>query len=214
MKNAIDIVLLLDRSGSMYSIRDDTIGGYNRFVRDQKEVPGEATFTLIQFDAYNPHELIHDGIDLRDVPEMTHAGFVPRGGTPLYDAMGATIASVGERLSALPEDLRPNKVVFVTITDGKENSSREYTKERVASMIKEQSEKYSWQFVFLGADVTAMQQGADFGISTDRVAHFDAARIGDAYNTTSSLLSSFRSTGDPSSLCYTTADRSAMRQKS
>ncbi|MHC5541508.1 vWA domain-containing protein, partial [Singulisphaera rosea] len=160
--NATDITLVLDRSGSMDPIADDTIGGVNAFVAEQKKLPGEASYTLVQFD----HEYfqVFGGIPLGDVPPLTRETFVPRGTTALLDAIGRAIVETGLRLSAKPEPERPSIVIFVIMTDGQENASQEYTADRINGMITHQREVYSWQFIFLGANQDALQTGGALGV--------------------------------------------------
>jgi hypothetical protein len=159
-----DITIVLDRSGSMSSVAADTIGGFNRFVADQKAAPGEARLTLVQFD--NIYEPVHRGVPIREVPDLTGETFVPRGGTALLDAIGRAIGETGSRLGAMAESDRPGKVFFVVLTDGEENSSREFTRDRINEMIARQRDVYSWQFVFLGANQDAISAAASIGIPT------------------------------------------------
>lgn len=157
-----DISIVLDRSGSMESARTDTIGGFNAFLKTQKEAPGEALLTLAQFD--DQYEIVHNGKAIKDVPNLTAETFVPRGMTALLDAIGRTINTTGARLSTLPEDQRPGKVIFVILTDGQENKSTEFTRAKISEMIKHQTEAYKWDFVFLGANQDAIQAGASIGV--------------------------------------------------
>ncbi len=157
-----DISIVLDRSGSMEVVRADTIGGFNAFISEQKAVPGAATVTLVQFDT--EYETVFDASPLRDVPNLTEKTFVPRGGTALLDAIGRTINSAGARLAAMAESQRPGKVLLVIMTDGEENSSREFSAQQVNKMITHQREVYSWQVVFIGANQDAIATGASIGI--------------------------------------------------
>jgi hypothetical protein len=159
-----DITVVLDRSGSMESVRDDTIGGFNRFVEDQKAVPGDAVLTLVQFD--NEYEFVHRAAPIKEVPSLDRKTFVPRGSTALLDAIGRAIGETGSRLDGMAEDARPDKVFFVIITDGHENASREFRREKILEMIGHQQSVYSWQFVFLGANQDAIQAGASIGVPT------------------------------------------------
>lgn len=157
-----DITIVLDRSGSMASVASDTIGGFNRFLADQQQVPGEATITLNQFDSH--YERILDAVPIRDAKPLTRATFVPRGMTALLDAIGKSIDDTGRRLEAKPEHERPSKVICVIITDGQENSSRSFKVHKIADMIAEQRDKYAWEFVFLGANQDAIASAATIGI--------------------------------------------------
>ncbi len=158
------ITLILDRSGSMGSIKNDVIGAVNQFIEAQKAVPGECSFTLVQFDTQQPFEVVHDG-PLYSANTLTNATYEPRGGTPLLDAMGKGINSLGEKLAAMSDADRPGKIIFVVQTDGEENSSHEFTKAKIAEMIKHQTEAYKWQFVFLGANQDAIKTGASLGFA-------------------------------------------------
>jgi O6-methylguanine-DNA--protein-cysteine methyltransferase len=155
------VALILDRSMSMSNCRESTIAGYNHFFDEQKKIPGECNVKVVQFD----HELlpVYDG-PLNSVPQLTNETFVPRGNTALLDAQGSTIVALGEELSALSESERPEKVVVVTITDGEENWSHKFNITQVAALIKEQQEKYNWQFVFLGANQDAVQTARGMNI--------------------------------------------------
>lgn len=157
--NSCEIVVVLDRSGSMDLVRVDMENGFNSFIARQKQVPGECTVSLTQFDTV--FEDVYQGKDLKDVPPLQ---LMPRGMTALYDAVGKTIAAVGERLLKTNPDLRSSKVLFMVITDGQENASHEYNAERVKKMIAHQRDKYSWEFVFLGSDITTNESAHILGI--------------------------------------------------
>ncbi len=176
-QNLTDITVVLDRSGSMEVVKADTIGGFNTFLKSQKEAVGEANLTLAQFDT--EYELVHSGKPIKDVPELTDKIFVPRGMTALLDAIGRSINATGARLANTPEENRPAKVIFVILTDGEENSSHEFTKEKINEMIKHQTETYKWDFVFLGANQDAIKTGTSYGISANSSLSYKA----DAYGT-------------------------------
>lgn len=163
MKDTTDITIILDRSGSMQAIRGDTVGGFNAFLEEQKKLPDPASLSLIQFD--HEYEPVYRGIDIREAAQLTLETFVPRGNTALYDAVGRTIVKTGERLAKLPEAERPKRVLHLIITDGAENASREYTAAMLHSMITEQREKYSWEFVFLGANQDAVLNAQQIGVA-------------------------------------------------
>lgn len=166
MKNdATDITLILDRSGSMSAIADDIIGGVNSLLDEQKKTPGDCRFSLVQFDTQDPYEIVTDALPIGEVKPLSKDTFNPRGGTPLLDALGRGIVATGERLKAMPEDQRPGKVLFVIVTDGQENASREYKRERIMEMVREQTDVYKWTFVYIGANQDAIQEATSFGVS-------------------------------------------------
>jgi hypothetical protein len=206
-QNLAQITVVLDRSGSMGVVRDETIKGFNEFVDGQKFAVGEANLTLVQFDIENAYEVLFDSRPIKDVPKLTAETYVPRGGTPLNDAVGRAIDALGAKLGGVSESERPGKVIFVIVTDGQENSSKEYTAARVKDMVKHQKENYNWQFVFLGANLEAFQGGAQIGmpIST-RAVYFDK-NFGAVMAATSSKLASYRSTSNVADLEYTEEER-------
>jgi hypothetical protein len=213
MKNLTDITLLLDRTGSMQNIASDVVGGYNIFIQKQKEAPGEAVFTLVQFDSENPQEVIHDAKLMQDVPAMGREDFVPRAMTPLLDAMGRAIVRTGERLGAMSDGDRPDKVVFVVFTDGMENTSLEYTQEQVSQMVKTQTEDYNWQFVFLGADMDAFGQAQVMGVNWNTTLDLGKQNTTAAFAATSDNLEAYRSSGDSRYLLYSDKQRSDTSKK-
>lgn len=158
-----ELVFLLDKSGSMSRLADDTIGGFNTMINKQKEEEGEAYVTTVLFN--RNYQTLHDHLFLPDVPLLTEEEYLPMGGTALLDAVGDTINSIGARLNSTPEEERPEKVIFIITTDGYENSSREFTKEKVKEMIEHQRNKYSWTFIFLGANMDAVAEASSLGIN-------------------------------------------------
>jgi hypothetical protein len=158
-ENSTEIVFVVDRSGSMSSIAADMRGGLDTFIAEQKKLPGECTVSLSQFD--DRYETIYAGKPIDSVPPLE---LVPRGATALLDAVGRTIDAAGARLAAIQESDRPSKILFVIVTDGAENASHEYSRARINEMIKTQQEKYSWEFVFLGANQDAFAAAQDLGI--------------------------------------------------
>lgn len=157
------ITVLLDRTGSMASIRDDVIGGFNTFLAEQQAAPEPGTLTLVQFDSQDPYEVITDFAPLRRVAPLTVETYVPRASTPLYDALGRGILDLEARLAAIPDALRPRRILYVVVTDGQENASREFDRTRVSALIKAKRES-GWEFIFLSADLAAFDDAQALGI--------------------------------------------------
>ncbi len=179
MKNDLtQIVCILDRSGSMSALESDTIGGYNRFIESQKEEQGEAWVTTVLFD--DKYELLYDAADIKTLQPMTNQEYYARGMTALYDAVGKTIVDIGHRLAKLAEEERPSKVIVVIITDGLENSSKEYDKNKVKDMITHQTQKYNWQFIFMGANIDSAAEAASIGIDEKFSMDYAATDLGTA----------------------------------
>jgi len=176
MKNNFTrIAIILDRSGSMESCKESTVAGFNEFIRTQRELPGEAMVKLVQFD--DRYETVFD-MNLKMCPELTQNTFVPRGSTALLDAQGRTIVELGQELAALPESERPSKVIVVTLTDGMENASKDYNLEKIGEMIREQRDKYNWDFVFLGANQDAIQTAAAMSIPMPSAMSYSTSKAG------------------------------------
>ena len=192
-KNLTEMVFILDRSGSMNHLVEDTIGGFNSMIEEQKKQDGEAYVTTVLFDGQ--YEILHDHVDIKDIKPITTKEYYARGMTALLDAVGRTINSIGSRLSATPEDERPDKVIFVITTDGFENASREFTKQTVKEMIEHQQSKYSWTFMFLGANMDAVSEAASLGINTDFARTYTASSAGTdtLYASVSAAMSCVRS---------------------
>lgn len=179
----VDINVVLDRSGSMYSILKPTIDGYNEFKNSQKGQVGEAKFTLAQFD--DVYEIVYGGIDVNDVPDLNTTTFKPRNMTALNDAIGKSINDTGARLAKLPESERPEKVIFVIITDGGENASKEFSSEQVNDMITLQRNSYNWEFIFIGANQDAIATAKSYGIASNHALTFTANAVGSQHVYTS-----------------------------
>ncbi len=190
--NLTEIAFILDRSGSMHSIRDDAIGGFNAFVESQKAMPGEARFTFVLFD--HEYETVMLRRDLREVEPLTAHTYVPRGTTALLDAIGRTVNAIGAQLAALPESERPSKVIVVILTDGMENVSKEFTRPQIKEMIKHQEEIYSWEFVYRGANQDAFAVGSGLGMRKENIASFASTGVGTrrAFETANKLTRSYR----------------------
>ena len=206
-----DISIVLDRSGSMASVRDDTIGGYNTFLSEQKAILGPCTLTLVQFDT--EYECIYKAVPVQSVTPLDTQTFIPRGGTALLDAIGRTVLETGARLSAMPENDRPGKVLFVILTDGEENSSHEFTIDRIHDMIKHQREVYKWQFVFLGANQDAIATGTSMGVQPDSSLTYAASPMGTAalFDSLAANTRNYR-TGQTQDASFSQADRDAQKK--
>lgn len=191
-ENLTELVFILDRSGSMSGLETDTIGGFNSMLEKQKKESGEAFVTTVLFD--DKYEVLHDRYDIKGVNLLTEKEYYVRGSTALLDAIGITINNIGKALSDTKEEDRPGKVLFVIITDGMENSSREFSYEKVKKMVEHQKSKYAWDFIFLGANIDAIKTANSFGISADMATNFVSDSVGTQlnYKIVSEVVSSFR----------------------
>ena len=169
-ENLTELVFILDKSGSMSGLEKDTIGGFNSMLEKQRDVEGECYITTVLFD--NNYELLHDRIDIRAVKSITEEDYYVGGSTALIDAIGRTIRKIGRAQKNTDEDYRAEKVMFVIITDGEENSSREFSAKKVKALIEKQKEKYNWEFVFLGANIDAVETARHYGISANRAQNY------------------------------------------
>ena len=187
-----EIICVIDKSGSMANLATDAIGGFNTFLQQQKFLPGDAIFTLTLFDT--DYKIIHNGISIKTVPELTPQTYSPGGMTALFDAVGRTIDTVGQRLNKTPESERPEKIIVAILTDGQENSSKEYTRELLFDKIKLQHEIYKWEFVFLAANQNAMQAASSIGINPNNAVNFAATANGVAvaYRSVSDSVTNYR----------------------
>ena len=190
------ICMILDRTGSMESIKQDTIGGFNSYIAAQKSLPTPATFTLVQFDSQDPFEVIHKFTDIQMVGDLTAQTYMPRASTPLYDAVGRGINDLRAGLGGLPEALRPKKIVMVIVTDGQENASREFTGAQVRKMIADAKEA-GWQFVFLSADESAISDSSSLNIDASNAAFFRKNKMGsnEMWERVSNRSMAYRSSG-------------------
>lgn len=173
MKNNItELVFILDRSGSMAGLESDTIGGFNAMIGKQKKEDGECYISTVLFD--NISEVLHDRVKLSDIKPMTDKEYTVRGCTALIDALGGAIHHIGNiHKYARPEDV-PEHTMFVITTDGMENASQRYTSDQVKRMIERQKEKYGWEFLFIGANIDAVETAQRYGISSDRAVNYNA----------------------------------------
>ena len=179
-KNLTELVFILDKSGSMAGLERDTIGGFNAMLEKQKAVSGECRITTVLFD--HRYELLHDRIDIRAVRPITAKEYHVGGSTALLDAVGGAIRHIGNiHKYARPEDV-PARTLFFITTDGMENASRRYSCDDVRRMIRRQKERYGWEFVFLGANIDAVETAARFGIGADRAATYCGDSAGTRLN--------------------------------
>ena len=174
-KDYTDITIILDRSGSMASVADDTIGGFNTFLEKQKEAAGTVHLTLRQFD--DKHDIVYSA-PLASAPALNRKTFHPRGSTALLDAIGKAIDDTGKRFDAMPEAERPETVIIAIITDGLENASHIYTRAQVFKMITHQRDAYNWQFTFIGADQDAIAEAGAIGIPATAALNYAKSRAG------------------------------------
>ena len=176
--NSTEIVFILDRSGSMHGLENDTIGGYNSLLEKQKLEEGSARVTTVLFD--DEVETLHDRIDIRAISPLTQKDYFVRGCTALLDAIGSTIERIANVQKHTAAEYRANNVLFVITTDGLENASHHYSAKHVRDMIQRQKERYGWEFLFLGANIDAAKEAARFGIAEDHAANYHADREGTA----------------------------------
>ena len=175
-KNLTELVMILDRSGSMGGLESDTIGGYNSMLRKQKDTEGEVLVSTVLFD--DRSEVLYDRVPLDKLPQMTDKEYYVRGCTALLDAVGGAIHHIGNVHKYAREEDRPEKTIFVITTDGLENASREYSYDRVKKMVERQKEKYGWEFLFLAANIDAVETAARIGINRDRAVDYYADSAG------------------------------------
>ena len=179
-KNLTELVMILDRSGSMGGLESDTIGGYNSMLRKQKDAEGEVLVSTVLFD--DTSEVLYDRVSLEKLPRMTEKEYYVRGSTALLDAVGGAIHHIGNVHKYARDEDRPEKTIFVITTDGMENASRKYSYDRVKMMVERQKEKYGWEFIFLGANIDAIETAGRFGISADRAANYNSDHEGTLLN--------------------------------
>lgn len=205
--NYTALLVIVDRSGSMSSIKSDAEGGLNTLIASQAEVEGHCTVKLVQFD--DVYDVVWPSTDVRDQPRYT---LVPRGSTALLDAMGRAITDFGKELAGMPESRRPGKVLVVVVTDGFENASREWSWTTVNKLVTEQKEKYAWEFTFIGANQDAVLTGHRLGIERDKSITFTASAAGtsNVYSSLANNVSMYRSAG---SFAYDDSDRLAATEE-
>ena len=203
-KMVTEIIIVLDRSGSMGSIRLDTIEGFNKFIEDQRKLGLDGKMTLVQFD--NHYQIDYSGVSIDKAEFLSEKTYEPRGMTALFDAIGKTISETKSRLEKNPVD----NVVFVIITDGHENASKEFTQKSAFKMITDCKADNNWEFVFLGANQDAIQTGGMVGVRTGSSATFATSNINVAYSTLSDNIGTYRGTGVSGSLDWSMAQRKSL----
>ena len=201
-KNLTELVLVLDRSGSMSTTKDDAEGGLREFVRKQRKEPGKAVMTFYRFD--NVIDQVFEEKNLKSV-EDNDLALEPRGSTALLDAMGRAINEVGSRLAKKPDSEKPGKVIVLVVTDGMENASREFTREQVFKMITTQRDKYNWDVIFVGADQDAIATGGSYGINFQASLNSSGKSHRNTYSALGYAVSRSRKTGN--AVSFTTAER-------
>ena len=195
--NLTAIAYVMDASSSMSGLTKETISSFNQFIKDQKDVPGEAVFSLCVFNS--DYRLVHDFVPLQNVEELNTISYRCSGCTALLDAMGTTIDALGTKLAAMPEEARPSKVIVLVVTDGEENSSRKFTLEQIKDKVTHQREVYNWEFVFMGANIDAITAGTSLGFSAHNSVQYDATNVGtqSLYRSVSAGMTSYRSSVGP-----------------
>ena len=179
-KGLTEIVFILDRSGSMSGLEKDTIGGFNSLIEKQKKEEGQCLVSTVLFD-YDS-DVIHDRVDIHKVNPLTEKEYFARGSTALLDAIGRAIHHIGNVHKYAREEDKPEKTLFVITTDGMENSSRQYTYSKVKQLVQRQKEKYGWEFMFLGANIDALETAESFGIDRDMAVDYKNDAAGTALN--------------------------------
>ena len=175
-----ELVFILDKSGSMGGLETDTIGGFNAMLKKQQDAPGECRITPALFD--NNYSLLHDRVDIRAVSPITAEEYQAGGTTALLDAIGRTIEKIVNVQKSTAQEYRAGKVMLVIITDGLENASREYDARQIKSLITRQKEQYGWEFIFLGANIDAVETAEQYGIKADRALDYTADSQGTQLN--------------------------------
>lgn len=179
-KGLTEIVFILDRSGSMSGLESDTIGGYNSMIEKQKKEEGEALISTVLFDGQT--DVLHDRVPLDKINPITEKEYYVRGSTALLDAVGGAIHHIGNVHKYAREEDVPEKTLFIITTDGMENSSRQYSYDRVKKMIEKQKEKYHWEFIFLGANIDAVSVADRFGVDRQHAVRYECDSAGTALN--------------------------------
>ena len=179
-KGLTEVVVILDRSGSMSGLEGDTIGGFNSMIEKQKKEEGEALVSTILFDNYS--EVLHDRVEVSKIEPLTDRDYTVRGCTALLDAIGGAIHHISNvHKYARNEDV-PEHTIFIITTDGMENASHQYNREKIKNMIERQKAKYGWEFLFLGANIDAIETARSYGIDQDRAVEYNCDSVGTGLN--------------------------------
>ncbi len=191
-KNLTELVFVLDKSGSMSGLEKDTIGGFNSMLKKQRKEDGDVVISTVLFD--DRMQVLHDRADLATIKDLTGKDYQVGGSTALLDALGKAIKHISKVQRSLPEDERPAKTMFVITTDGQENSSHDFTYEKIKKMVEKKQEKKQWEFLFLGANMDAISAAASIGIRADRATNYHCDAVGTAvnYSALSKAVSKFR----------------------
>lgn len=192
MKYDLEMVFLLDRSGSMAGLERDTINGFNEMIQKQKKIEGHCLVSTILFD--NEFQVLHNRYELHEIKDLTTNDYYVRGMTALLDAIGRSITKISNVHGLLRKEEKPEKVIFVITTDGMENASVEYSYSKIKNLIKLKTEEYGWEFLFLGANIDAMAEAEKMGIRKERVANYRADSQGTKahYNSVENAINSYR----------------------
>lgn len=215
MNNLTELVFILDRSGSMGGLEEDTIGGFNAMIRKQKKEQGEALITTVLFD--DQVEVLYDRVPLSRIEPMTDKQYYVRGCTALLDAMGSTIKAVRKKQKNMTEAEVPDKTIFIITTDGQENSSREFSYAKVKELVEKRQRKQGWEFIFLGANMDAVKEAGRFGIAPTRAARYECDSVGtrlnfDVLGNTVSMMRACRSSREMSKMLDEEACLSAIAE--
>ncbi len=179
-KGLTEIVFILDRSGSMEGLESDTIGGFNSMIEKQKKEEGKAIISTVLFD--DETEILHDRKKLKKIEPITDKDYYVRGCTALLDAVGGAIHHIGNIHKNAPKDEVPEKTIFIITTDGMENASHRYSYAHVKKMIERQKKKYGWEFIFMGANIDAVEVAGRFGVAEDRAVTYECDKVGTTLN--------------------------------
>lgn len=210
MKIDAHITAVIDRSGSMAHLTTDTIGGFNKFLEDQKAVPGAAVFSLYLFNhAVHP---IYSNVPIEDIDPLTPEVYNASGNTAYLDALGRAIGETGDYLKSLPDDERPSVIVVLVMTDGEENSSGEYSLSQIRTLVEQQEQQWGWKFLFLGANLDATLEGGRMGIAASNAVAYNASgkSVRSALDATSRNLAGYRVSQDSTALDYTPEQRATI----